>query len=316
MSGRNWLAGLVGCVALAVAGCGGGGAGGDKITLVGRQNNSGTYDYFREEVLGKDGQFRQGISAQSGSKDVVELVSKTPTAIGYSGHGYSNEHVKVLKVSKKTGGEAIDATMENARAGKYPLARKLFIFTNGEPSPTAKHYLTWIQSAEGQKIVEAEGYVPNVQIGPDAQGSPPAGSISSEGSDTMIQLAGKWAEVYMKKHPQVKITVQGGGSGKGIASLIGGTVELCNSSRDLKAEEREKAKAKSGKDVLETVVGLDALAIYVHKNNTLDAISIEQLAQIYGKTGTTTTWSQLKPAAANGAAAAKGAAEKTEAATK
>ncbi len=289
---------LAAIAATALSGCGGNP---DKITVVGRQNNSGTYDYFREEVTGEDGQFRQGISAQSGSKEVVELVSTTPTAIGYSGMGYASDEVKMLSVSKKKGEEAIEPTIDNARAGKYPLARPLFIFTAGEPSPTAQHYIAWIKSEEGQKIVLDEGYVPMAEseIGPAPSASPPDGTIKVEGSDTMIQVAGKWAEVYMAKHPNVKIVVSGGGSGKGIAQLIDGQTDLCNASRDMKDEERETAKTKTGKEVSENKVGMDALAIYVHKDNKLDKISVEELNGIYGKKGEITLWSQLtgeKPA--------------------
>jgi ABC-type phosphate transport system substrate-binding protein len=282
--------------ATVLTGCGGNP---DKIVLVGRQNNSGTYEYFREEITGKEGQFRQGISAQSGSKEVVELVSTTPSAIGYSGMGYATDQVKMLHVSKTKGDEGVEPTIENARAGKYPLARPLFIFTAGEPSDSAKHYLAWIKSEEGQKIVAEEGYVPIAEgeIGPVPSGNPADGEIKVEGSDTMIQVAGKWAEVYMTKFPNVKIVVGGGGSGKGITALIDGHADFCNSSRDMKDDERAKAKEKTGEDVLENKVGMDALAIYVHKDNKLASISIEELKEIYGREGNTTLWSQLTPEA-------------------
>lgn len=281
---------LAGIAAATLTGCG---SGKDKITVIGRQNNSGTYEYFREEVLGKEGQFRQGISAQNGSKDVVEMVSKTPSAIGYSGHGYATDEVKVLKVAKNAGDTPVESSIENARAGKYPLSRALFIFSAGEPNPAAKHFIEWIKSKQGQDIVSAEGYVPNVEIGPDPTGNPPDGTVQMKGSDTMVQLAGKWAEVYMKAHSNVKVVVQGGGSGKGITALIDGTTDLCNSSRDMKAEERATAKEKTGKDVMENKVGMDALSIYVHKSNALDSITYEQLKGIFSKEGNVTKWSDL-----------------------
>jgi len=273
-----------------IVGCGGGDP--DTIALLGRQNSSGTYEYFREATLGKKGFFRQGISAQSGSKDVVEQIAGTPSGIGYSGMGYATDEVKVLRVSKKKGEAGVAATLENARSGSYPLARNLYIYTLGEPEGAAKHYIAWILSAQGQKIVENEGYVPNPQPGPSAAGTPPKATITVEGSDTLVQVAGKWAEVYFKQFPQVRILVGGGGSGKGIAALIDGTTMLANASREMKASEKEKAET-SGKKINEIVIGKDALAVFVHKDNPIDSISLEELKEIYGKDGKITKWSQL-----------------------
>ena len=143
---------------------------GGEIVRVSRQNNSGTYAYFREAVIGKEGEFKLGSLDQSGSKDVVELVSKTPTAIGYSGMGYATEHVKMLPVSSD-GGEAVPPTSENAANKSYPLARGLNIYTIGQPEGASKHYLDWCMSDEGQAIVADIGYVP-VGGGPAPEGDP------------------------------------------------------------------------------------------------------------------------------------------------
>jgi ABC-type phosphate transport system substrate-binding protein len=286
---RSLAAAAVAAVFLGVLGSTGCG-GGDKITLVGRQNSSGTYDYFREAVLAK-GEFRSGVSAQSGSKEVVELIGKTPSAIGYSGMGYVTEDVKMLKVKGK--GEPVGPSIETVRAGTYPLARPLYVYSVGTPSGAIKHYLEWIKSSEGQQVLKDEGCVPNIETPPPPTEKPEPGNISVEGSDTMIQVAGKWAEIYMKKYPEVKIAVKGGGSGNGIKSLRDGTCDLCNSSREMTAKEKEEAKAKSMKEVNEAVVGLDAIAIFVHKSNKLEQITLEQLKEIYGQEGSITTWSQL-----------------------
>jgi phosphate transport system substrate-binding protein len=134
--------------------------GSDAITCVGRQNSSGTYVFFREHVLGKERDYRADLINQNGSKEVVALVATTPSAIGYSGMGYLTDEVKMLKVSARKGGAAVEATVENARKGTYPLTRPLQIYTRGEGGVAAKKYLDWIYGPEGQKIVEREGYVP------------------------------------------------------------------------------------------------------------------------------------------------------------
>jgi phosphate transport system substrate-binding protein len=132
----------------------------DEITCIGRQNSSGTYTFFREHVLGKDRDYRPDLSSQNGSKEVVLVVAKTPSAIGYSGMGYKTDDVKVLKISPKKGASAIEPTVENAKNHSYPLTRPLQIYTRGEVHGDVKKYLDWIYGPQGQKIVEQEGYVP------------------------------------------------------------------------------------------------------------------------------------------------------------
>ena len=134
--------------------------GDDEIIRVSRQNSSGTYVYFRETVLGKTGNYKQGAINQSGSKDVVDLVSTTPSAIGYSGMGYATDQVKMLSVSKTNDDDPVEPTSENAASGDYPIARPLLIYTIGQPSGALKIYLDWILSQKGQQIVSDLGYVP------------------------------------------------------------------------------------------------------------------------------------------------------------
>lgn len=132
----------------------------DKITRVSRQNNSGTYHYFREAILGEQRDFKLGSIDQSGSKDVVALVSSTPCAIGYSGMGYKTPDVKWLNVSQEKGQPGVEPGVATAADGSYPIARPLLIYTLGEPTGALKDYLDWILSDAGQKIVLELGYVP------------------------------------------------------------------------------------------------------------------------------------------------------------
>jgi phosphate transport system substrate-binding protein len=136
------------------------GAKSDEIIRVSRQNNSGTYAYFRETVVGKKNDFKAGSMDMNGSKDVVELVGKTPGALGYSGLGYATPAVKVLKVAKKKGEPAVMPSIATVLDKSYPIARPMFMYTPGEPSGPVKKYLDWIHSDAGQKLVETTGYVP------------------------------------------------------------------------------------------------------------------------------------------------------------
>ena len=132
----------------------------DEIIRISRQSNSGTYFYFRDAILGKGHDFKLGSRDMHGSKDVVELVSKTPGAIGYSGMGYATSEVKMLRIAKKTGDKSYAPTVENTLNHTYPIARPLYMYTLGEPTGGIKKYLDWVQSEAGQKVVTLSGYVP------------------------------------------------------------------------------------------------------------------------------------------------------------
>ncbi len=133
----------------------------DEIVRISRQNSSGTYAYFREKVLHKK-DFKMGSKDMSGSKDVVELVTKTTGAIGYSGMGYHTDHVKFVKVAAKKGEQGFEPSLENVLNKKYPLARSLLMFTLGQPDAATKAYIDWILSPAGQEVVKKAGYVPAV----------------------------------------------------------------------------------------------------------------------------------------------------------
>jgi phosphate transport system substrate-binding protein len=135
------------------------GARDDRIVLVSRQSSSGTYEFFREHTLGKR-DFRLGSLDLNGSKEVVELIGATPTAIGYSGMGYATKAVRMLRVSPKAGAPSVAPSVESVHDKTYPLARSLHVYTLGEPSAAVRSYLDWIMSDAGQKVVEETGYVP------------------------------------------------------------------------------------------------------------------------------------------------------------
>src|SRR5882724_586609 len=118
-----------------------------------------------------------------------------------------------------------------------------------------------------------------------------AGSITVKGSDTLVILAQKWAEVYMGKHPETKIQVTGGGSGIGFAALQNNTTDIADASRPIKAAERAACIKAFGKSPREYKVALDGLSVYVHTENPILELSIDQLEQIF--TGKIRNWKQL-----------------------
>jgi phosphate transport system substrate-binding protein len=140
----------------------------DEIVVVSRQNNSGTYAYFKKAVLKtaakkgviEKGKFRQGTLDMHGSKDVVDLVEKTPCAIGYSGLAYATDHIKMVCVDGEDGKPCVEPSVKTASDRSYPIARPLFMYTNGEPTGEIKAYLDWIKSDTGQCILKDKGYAP------------------------------------------------------------------------------------------------------------------------------------------------------------
>ena len=118
-----------------------------------------------------------------------------------------------------------------------------------------------------------------------------AGNVTIKGSDTMVVLGQKWAETYMKTHPGQTVQVTGGGSGTGLSALTNGTTDIAESSRPMKDSEKAAVQTKFNAAATETVVARDGLSVYVHKSNTLNEITMDQLKQIY--TGKVTNWKEV-----------------------
>jgi phosphate transport system substrate-binding protein len=116
--------------------------------------------------------------------------------------------------------------------------------------------------------------------------------LQNKGSDTLVNVAQAWAEAYQKINPDVAVAVSGGGSGTGIAAMINGTVDIANASRAMKSKEVDLAKSK-GQNPIEHIVGYDALAVFLHKDNPAEFMSIAQLAEIYGEEGKYDSWTDI-----------------------
>ncbi len=265
------------------------------IVAYGRENNSGTYMYFKEHVLA-EADFAPMVQTLPGTGAVVSAVSKDKQSIGYGGIAY-DKGVRVLKVRKDDASPAIEPTEDNVVTGTYPISRYLYFYTIGEPDGALKHFIDWVRGAEGQKICAQVGYFPL----PAAQHSkpaaaPPAGkrTLTLKGSDTLVILAGRWVEHYAKQFPEITLQVTGGGSGTGIKALIDGETHICQASRSMKPKEREAVKARHGKEPVEFKVALDGLAVFVHESNPIREINLEQLKGIY--TGKLKTWGKLAAA--------------------
>ncbi len=133
------------------------------VQLYGRNSVSGTYGYFKEFALCK-GDFKNTVNEQPGSASVVQGITKSINAIGYSGVGYKTSGVRAVPLAKKLGEAYIEATAENAIAGKYPLSRLLYIYVNKHPNnplpPLEMEFVKMVMSKTGQTVVLKDGYIP------------------------------------------------------------------------------------------------------------------------------------------------------------
>lgn len=133
-----------------------------KVILYGRENSSGTYDFFKEHVLDK-GDFAKETSSLAGTAGVVNAVTQDPGGIGYGGAAYSSG-VKAVKL-KGDDGEALEPSLENVTSGAYPLSRDLYFYLIEEPTGAVKKYIDWVLSDEGQKYTSELEYFPVRPIG-------------------------------------------------------------------------------------------------------------------------------------------------------
>lgn len=117
-----------------------------------------------------------------------------------------------------------------------------------------------------------------------------AAYVENKGSDTLVNLALAWAEKYQGERPNVRISVTGGGSGTGIASLINGTVDIANASRQIKQEEIEEARSR-GIEPVEFIVARDAIAVIVNPNNPVSELTLQQISDIYS--GRINNWKEV-----------------------
>jgi phosphate transport system substrate-binding protein len=124
------------------------------ISLVSRDPSSGTYEYFKEAVVGKDKNYAKSAKLLASNQAIVDEVKADRNAIGYIGVGYESAGITVVPV------DGVKASVATVLDGTYPLSRGLYMYSDGDPEGLAKAYLEWILSEAGQKVVTDEGFVP------------------------------------------------------------------------------------------------------------------------------------------------------------
>ena len=251
------------------------------ITVMSREDGSGTRGAFVELTgVEQDDVDMTTVDAVITNSTAVMLTSVAgdPAAIGYVSMGSLNETVKAVSVD----GNA--ATVEGIKDGSYTLARPFVVTTYGEVGEIAQDLLNYIMSAEGQAIINEEGYIAIDDAAEAYTAAGVSGEITVGGSSSVTPVMEKLAEAYMALNPDVTVVVQQSDSTTGVTGTIEGTVDLGMASRALKAEEEEQG-------VVGTTIAMDGIAVIVNLENDTENLTTEQIMNIY--TGAITDLSEL-----------------------
>ncbi len=277
----------------ALAGCGadsndgGTGTGRDAISVLTREEGSGTRGAFIE-LLGIEEKNADGkkvdktidtAETTNSTSVMITTVQGNKAAIGYISLGsLDKSKVKALKV------DGAEAAADNVKSGEYKVSRPFNIATKGDTTGVASDFIKFILSADGQAVVEKNGYISEGNTGA-YKASGQKGKITIGGSSSVTPVMEKLKEAYVKLNPNVTVDVQQNDSSSGMKGAIDGIYDIGMASRDVKDSEKE-----AGLNSIK--IALDGIAVIVNKNNTLDSITSEQIKNIY--TGSLTKWSEIK----------------------
>lgn len=265
---------------MTLAGCG---KAGSTITVISREEGSGTRSAFIElvgvEEKDADGnkvdKTTESALIQSSTDVVLTQVASDKNAIGYISLGSLNDTVKALQI------DGVDATPENVKDGKYTVVRPFNIAVDGEPTGVVADFINFILSDDGQKVVEDSEYI-TVSSGSFSTDNS-EGKIVVSGSSSVTPVMEKLAEAYKGINTKAVIEVQQTDSSSGMKAVLEGTCDIGMASRELKDDET-KLKAIG--------IAKDGIAIVINKDNAINSLTKAQVKDIY--TGAVTDWSEIQ----------------------
>jgi phosphate transport system substrate-binding protein len=278
------LAAIFTSVALAatmLASCGGNS---DKITVISREDGSGTRGAFIE-LTGIEEKDSNGNKTDNTKKDalickstdvVLTQVSGDKNAIGYISFGSLNDTVKALKV------EGVEPSTATIESGDYKIVRPFNIAVKDGLSDAAQDFENYILSSEGQDIIEKAGYIKIDKSAAAYASNNASGKVVVSGSSSVTPVMEKLAESYQKANTNVTVDVQQSDSSTGIKDAINGTSDIGMASRDISDDELSQG-------IKSVTIAQDAIAVIVNKDNAVEDITMDEIKAIY--TGSKTTWS-------------------------
>ena len=258
----------------------------EEINVISREDGSGTRGAFIE-LFGIEQKNEAGekIDYTTDECDITNSTSVMMTsvagnenAIGYISLGSLNETVKALMI------DGAEASVENIKAGTYNIARPFNIATLADASETAADFIAFIMSAEGQAVIEENGYIAVVDGAQPFEGGKVSGKIVIAGSSSVTPVREKLTEAYKAVNANVEIELQQSDSSSGMTSTLDGVCDIGMASRELKESELEAG-------LVPTVIAMDGIAVIVSNDNAVNGMTTEQVRDIY--MGEITDWSEV-----------------------
>lgn len=252
------------------------------ITVISREDGSGTRDAFTElmDVVDADGNDATVQTAEitNSTSVMMSTVKGNAKSIGYVSLGSLSDTVKAVSI------DSVAPSVETVKDGSYKLQRPFKIaYIDGTLSDTAKDFLSFIMSTEGEKIIGEEGYI-GLDTADTYQPSGVSGTVSLAGSTSVAPVMNVLADKYKQLNPDVKIEIQESGSSAGIESALQGAVDIAMSSRELKEDEAKALKAET--------IALDGIAVIVNAENGIDNLTSQQIKSIFN--GEIKVWEDVK----------------------
>ncbi len=252
------------------------------ITVISREDGSGTRDAFTElmDVVDADGNDATVQTAEitNSTSVMMSTVKGNAKSIGYVSLGSLSDTVKAVSI------DGVVPSVETVKDGSYKLQRPFKIaYIDGTLSDTAKDFLSFIMSTEGEKIIGEEGYI-GLDTADTYQPSGVSGTVSLAGSTSVAPVMNVLADKYKQLNPDVKIEIQESGSSAGIESALQGAVDIAMSSRELKEDEAKALKAET--------IALDGIAVIVNAENGIYNLTSQQIKSIFN--GEIKVWEDVK----------------------
>ena len=277
-----------------LAGCGGSDADtaqqaetSSAISVISREDGSGTRGAFVElfgveqknEAGEKEDMTTEEASITNSTSVMMTTVAGNVNAIGYISLGSLNDTVKAVNI------DGVAPSVDAIKGGSYKISRPFNVVPNvAGLTPEAQDFMNYIMSADGQAVVEENGYIASVDNAEAYTGGNMSGKVIVAGSSSVTPIMEKLKEAYVALNPNMTVEVQMSDSSTGVTSAIDGTCDLGMASRELKDSETEKG-------AVSTAIALDGIAVIVNNDAAITDLTAEQVKDIY--TGVVTDWSQL-----------------------
>lgn len=277
-----------------LAGCGGNDAdtaqqaeASSVISVISREDGSGTRGAFVElfgveqknEAGEKEDMTTEEASITNSTSVMMTTVAGNVNAIGYISLGSLNDTVKAVNI------DGVAPSVDAIKDGSYKISRPFNVVPNvAGLTPEAQDFMNYIMSADGQAVVEENGYIASVDNAEAYTGGNMSGKVIVAGSSSVTPVMEKLKEAYVALNPDMTVEVQMSDSSTGVTSAIDGTCDLGMASRELKDSETEKG-------AVSTAIALDGIAVIVNNDAAITDLTAEQVKDIY--TGAVTDWSQL-----------------------